>query len=113
VKAGLPHRGGRRLLPIMRQVQLAAGLMVLAGAALGTFVDHWFYLISVLAGSELTVAGLTGYCGMALLLARMPWNRAVTPASSAGSIATGVAGTCETAGGTPRGEAARGNCQTP
>jgi glyoxylase-like metal-dependent hydrolase (beta-lactamase superfamily II) len=114
VKAGLPHRGARRVLPIMRQVQLAAGLLVLAGVGLGTFVDHWFYLISALAGGGLTVAGLTGYCGMALVLARMPWNRGVPPVAVAtGPIANGAAGTCEIAGGAPRGVPARGNCETP
>jgi rhodanese-related sulfurtransferase len=114
VKAGLPHRGGRRVLPIMRQVQLAAGLLVLAGAGLGAFVDHWFYLLSAFVGGGLTVAGLTGYCGMALLLARMPWNRAARTAAPADSpIAPGVAGTCETGGGTPPGKPARGTCETP
>lgn len=115
VKAGLPHRGGRRVPPIMRQVQLAAGLLVLAGMGLGAFVDHWLYLISALAGGELTVAGLTGYCGMALVLSRMPWNRVASPVSSAGPTANGVAGTGETAGAAPRGAAGRGrgNCETP
>jgi glyoxylase-like metal-dependent hydrolase (beta-lactamase superfamily II)/rhodanese-related sulfurtransferase len=113
VKAGLPHQGGRRVLPIMRQVQLAAGLLVLTGLGLGAFVDHWFYLISALAGGGLTVAGLTGYCGMALLLARMPWNRVARPAAAAGPIANGVGGTCETGGAAPRGGPARGNCETP
>jgi rhodanese-related sulfurtransferase len=108
VKAGLPHQGGRRVLPIMRQVQLAAGLLVLTGLGLGAFVDHWFYLISALAGGGLTVAGLTGYCGMALLLARMPWNRVARPAAAAGPIANGVGGTCETGGAAPRGGPARG-----
>jgi rhodanese-related sulfurtransferase len=113
VKAGLPHQGGRRVLPIMRQVQLAAGLLVLAGLGLGAFVDHWFYLISAFAGGGLTLAGLTGYCGMALLLARMPWNRVARSAAAAGPIANGVTGTCETGGAAPRGEPARGNCETP
>jgi glyoxylase-like metal-dependent hydrolase (beta-lactamase superfamily II) len=113
VKAKLPHRGGHRVLPMMRQIQLAAGLLVLAGMGLGTFVDHWFYLISALAGGGLTVAGLTGYCGMALVLARMPWNRGARPPSSAGPSANGGAGTCETAGGAPRGAMTRGNCETP
>ena len=104
VKAGLPHRGGRRVLPIMRQVQVAAGLLVLTGVGLGAFVDHWFYLLSAFVGGGLTVAGLTGYCGMALLLARMPWNRATrTAASAERPINTGVTGACETGGGAPPG----------
>src|SRR5512140_96663 len=38
--AGLPvERGGRNVLPLDRQVQMTAGLMILAGAAIGTFVN--------------------------------------------------------------------------
>lgn len=62
-------------LPIMRQVQLAAGLMVLATSLLGAFVNPWFLAISAFVGAGLTVAGSTGFCGLAMLLAKMPWNR--------------------------------------
>ena len=49
--------------------------LVLLGAALGALVSPWFYLLSAFVGAGLVFAGLTGFCGMARLLACMPWNR--------------------------------------
>lgn len=63
-------------LPIMRQVQLTAGFLVTLGVALGYFVSPWFLGISAFVGCGLMFAGASGWCGMAMLLARMPWNRA-------------------------------------
>lgn len=62
-------------LPLMRQVQLIAGSLVLFGVFLSYFVSSEFILLSGFVGLGLTVAGVTGYCGMAELLARMPWNK--------------------------------------
>jgi rhodanese-related sulfurtransferase len=79
--AGYAVEGAARQVPdIMRQVQMAAGGLVLVGAILGAAVSPWWHLLSAFAGAGLLFAGLTGFCGMALLLARMPWNR--PPASS-------------------------------
>lgn len=65
----------RARLPILRQVQLVAGLLILAGVTLAHFAaPEWIYL-PAFVGVGLTTAGLTGFCGMAELLARMPWNR--------------------------------------
>jgi len=75
-KQGKPTEGkATRVLPIMRQVQLGAGLLTLAGALLTIFVSpSWIYL-PLFIGTGLTVAGATGFCGMALLLQKMPWNQ--------------------------------------
>jgi rhodanese-related sulfurtransferase len=66
-------------IPVMRQVQIAAGSLVLAGVVLGWLAHPGFYGVSAFVGAGLVFAGTTGWCGMAMLLARMPWNRA--PAS--------------------------------
>lgn len=66
---------GRAILPLDRQVLLGAGSVVLTGLALGAAVHPAFLLVSAFAGAGLVVAGLTGFCGMALLLARAPWNQ--------------------------------------
>ncbi|MBX3461347.1 MAG: MBL fold metallo-hydrolase [Planctomycetes bacterium] len=92
-KAGLPYKKGRKVLPIMRQVQLGAGLLVLAGVALGTFVNPWFYAISGFVGAGLTLAGSTGFCGMALMLIHLPWNK-VAPTTGGGT-----SGGCQAGGG--------------
>jgi rhodanese-related sulfurtransferase len=67
---------GRNVLPLDRQVLIGAGSVVLTGVALGTLVHPGFYALSAFAGAGLIVAGTTGFCGMALILARMPWNQA-------------------------------------
>ena len=59
----------------MRQVQIAAGSLVLAGVLLGAFVAPGFYALSGFVGAGLLFAGVSGFCGMARLLAVMPWNR--------------------------------------
>jgi rhodanese-related sulfurtransferase len=77
-KAGLPvERDRSRPIEIQRQVMIAAGGLVLLGALLGRFVASEFYVLPVFVGAGLTFAGITGWCGMAKLLALMPWNRAV------------------------------------
>jgi rhodanese-related sulfurtransferase len=75
-KAGLPVALDRsQPIDIMRQVQIAAGSLVLAGVALGAMVAPGFYVLSGFVGAGLLFAGVSGFCGMARLLAVMPWNR--------------------------------------
>lgn len=74
------HANRRAPIEIMRQVQIAAGSLVLTGILLGWFVNPVFYALSAFMGAGLTFAGATGWCGLARLLKTMPWNR--------GSLAT-------------------------
>lgn len=75
-KAGLPVTLDRRQpIELMRQVQIAAGMLILFGVLLGAFVAPGFYALSGFVGAGLLFAGVTGFCGMARLLAVMPWNR--------------------------------------
>ena len=76
IDAGLPvSRGTSKVIPLMRQVQIVVGTLSAVFAALALLVSRWFAVVPLLMGSGLLFAGLTGTCGMALLLARMPWNR--------------------------------------
>ena len=95
-RAGLPLREGRKRLPVDRQVQLIAGLMVLAGVGLGMLVSPWFLAIAAFFGAGLTFAGATGTCGLALLLFKMPWNRplGLPTADGGAACAAGGAATC-------------------
>ena len=74
-KAGLPLVVSRNTRwSLERQVRLGAGLMAMTGAFLGAMVNvRWVYLAGFI-GLGLTVAGLTDFCPMALLLSKMPWN---------------------------------------
>ncbi|HEY7229762.1 MAG TPA: rhodanese family protein [Pseudolabrys sp.] len=75
-KAGLPVTlDHSRPIDIIRQVQIAAGSLVLIGILLGTFLTPGFYALSAFVGAGLVFAGISGFCGMAHLLAFMPWNR--------------------------------------
>lgn len=74
--AGLPlNRSAAKRLPLMRQVQLVIGLLALTGSILALTVDKNFALIPAVLGAGLTLAGSTGWCGLAILLSKMPWNK--------------------------------------
>lgn len=77
--AGLPVRIDTSApLPIMRQVQMVAGSLVVAGAALGVWVHPGFHALSAFVGAGLVFAGASGWCGMASLLALLPYNKRAT-----------------------------------
>ncbi len=73
-KAGLPVNRGRKTISIERQVRMGAGALVVTGVVLGVWVDPLFLILSGFVGCGLIFAGITDWCGMGLLLARMPWN---------------------------------------
>jgi rhodanese-related sulfurtransferase len=62
-------------LSITRQVRITAGLLVVTSVLLAHFVETAYILIAMFVGGGLTFAGVTGKCGMAAVLLRMPWNR--------------------------------------
>jgi len=75
-EAGLPvNRGASSVISLERQVRIAAGAIVLTGVLLGYFVNPAFIWLSGFIGAGLMFAGITDWCGMGLLLARMPWNQ--------------------------------------
>ena len=75
-QAGFPVRKLKGApLPLMRQVQIAAGSLVLLGVILSQTVAPGWIWLSGFVGAGLTFAGISGFCGMARLLAVMPWNR--------------------------------------
>jgi rhodanese-related sulfurtransferase len=85
-RAGLPvATDASQPIEIMRQVQITAGALVLLGVLLGGLVAPAFYGLAAFVGAGLMFAGITGWCGMAKLLAFLPWNRrarTVTPANA-------------------------------
>jgi rhodanese-related sulfurtransferase len=85
--AGLPVVRGRQTISLERQVRIGAGALVLTGVALGTAVHPAFYGLSAFVGFGLMFAGITGWCGMGVLLAKMPWN---ARSSAAGLLRKGA-----------------------
>ncbi len=75
-EAGLPVARGKKVLPLDRQVQVTAGTMALSGFAMGELGSpEWFWLAGFV-GCGLVFAGVTGFCPLGWLIARMPWNQA-------------------------------------
>lgn len=73
--AGLPTVVDRRQpLPLQRQVMIAAGSIIVVSLALAYAVSPWFGGVTLFMGCGLTFAGISGWCGLAKLLERMPWN---------------------------------------
>lgn len=62
-------------LPIMRQVQIIVGFMVLLGVVLSFTVSQYFAILSGFFGAGLLFAGLTGACGLAIVLELLPYNK--------------------------------------
>lgn len=67
--------GAKQPLEIFRQVQIIAGILIMLGVLLGYTFSVWFYALSFLVGAGLLFAGVTGFCGMAVVLMKMPWNK--------------------------------------
>jgi rhodanese-related sulfurtransferase len=74
--ASLPVvQGESKVWSLERQVRFTAGLLVVLGVVLGFAVTPYLFLISGFVGAGLAFAGATDTCGMAMVLARMPWNK--------------------------------------
>lgn len=75
-KAGLPVvTDATQPLELQRQVQIGAGSMILLGVILGTTVAPGWYALAGFVGAGLIMAGVTGFCGLARVLMKMPWNK--------------------------------------
>jgi rhodanese-related sulfurtransferase len=80
IDANLPvERDTVKVMSLERQVRIVAGSLVLVGVLLGWFVHRGFFGLSAFTGAGLVFAGITDFCGMGLLLAKMPWNKKVSP----------------------------------
>ena len=75
-EAGLPvTRGSSKVISLERQVRIAAGAIVLTGVLLAQFVHPAFIWLSGFIGAGLLFAGITDWCGMGMLIAKLPWNQ--------------------------------------
>jgi rhodanese-related sulfurtransferase len=76
IKANLPvERSTVKVVSLERQVRIAAGALVFTGVLLARFVNFDFIWLSGFVGAGLVFAGITDFCGMGLLLAKLPWNK--------------------------------------
>lgn len=75
-KAALPViKDQHKVMSIERQVRIAAGTLVLFGVILSWLIHPWFAGLSAFVGAGLIFAGITNFCGMGILISKLPWNR--------------------------------------
>ncbi|MES9971689.1 MAG: rhodanese-like domain-containing protein [Candidatus Thiodiazotropha sp.] len=82
-KAGLPMKRCGRVISLERQVQIAIGSLLLLKVLFGFTLHELFFLAGALIGVGLIMAGVTRWCGLARLIAMMPWNRNINCAEKA------------------------------
>lgn len=85
IAAGLPVVRGKAGMSLERQVRIAAGFLVFVSSLLAILVHPFWAGVAAFIGAGLVFAGITDWCGMGLLIARMPWNQV----KSNGSCNTG------------------------
>jgi rhodanese-related sulfurtransferase len=73
-----PIKRGRQRWSLERQVRGMAGVLVVAGALGGLFVAPPIGALAAIVGAGLAFSAATDTCGMAALLARLPYNRGAT-----------------------------------
>ena len=75
-KAGFKvEKSGAAFVSIERQVQITIGSGVLIGLIFGYLIHPGFLFLSAFFGAGLLFAGITGSCGLAMLMSKMPWNQ--------------------------------------
>lgn len=67
--------GETKVWSLERQVRFTAGTLVLTGVLLGVFVWQPLVWLSAFIGAGLAFSAVTNTCGMAMVLAKLPWNR--------------------------------------
>ncbi|MEU4924764.1 rhodanese-like domain-containing protein [Streptomyces parvus] len=70
-----PQGSARTVWGMERQVRLTAGALVLLGLLLGVLIHPAFQVLSAGIAGGLVFSALTNTCGMAAILAKLPYNR--------------------------------------
>lgn len=76
-KAGLPMQRCGSAISLERQVQIVIGTLLVMKVVFGFTIHELFFAAIPLIGAGLIIAGLTRWCGMARVIAMMPWNKGV------------------------------------
>jgi rhodanese-related sulfurtransferase len=63
------------VISLERQVRIVAGSLAAAGGFLALFVHPYWAALSAFVGCGLVFAGVTDTCGMAMVLAKLPFNK--------------------------------------
>lgn len=71
---GMPLKRYGAAMSLERQVQIAVGSLLILKVFFGFTVHELFFVLGAVIGAGLITSGITRWCGMAKLIARMPWN---------------------------------------
>jgi glyoxylase-like metal-dependent hydrolase (beta-lactamase superfamily II)/rhodanese-related sulfurtransferase len=74
-EAGYPVVEGKAHLSLERQVRIVAGALACIGGLLAVVISPWFGVLPAFVGAGLVYSGVTDRCGMAMVLAKLPYNR--------------------------------------
>ncbi|HXG85878.1 MAG TPA: rhodanese-like domain-containing protein [Pyrinomonadaceae bacterium] len=69
------EKDAKAVWSLERQVRFAAGSLVVLGVVLSLLLHPYFIALSAFVGAGLVFAAATETCGMAMMLAKMPWNK--------------------------------------
>jgi len=69
------NKGTSSVIPLDRQVQMTIGGSVLLFCLLSVFVTSNFVWGAAFFGAGLLFAGISGFCGLARVMALAPWNK--------------------------------------
>lgn len=67
--------GQKSPLPLIRQVQIVIGILVITFGLLGAVYDPIYAYVAAAMGVGVLVAGATGFCALASMMGKLPWNR--------------------------------------
>lgn len=67
--------GAKSIMSMERQVRVLAGAIIVLGAMMALTINPIFTVIPLLVGCGLVYSGTADWCGMAMLLAKAPWNQ--------------------------------------
>jgi len=90
IAAGLPVVRGKKTISLERQVRIGIGAIVLTSAVLAASVHPYWIGLAAFMGGGLIFSGITNFCGLALLIARLPWNQASMPPDVTGNQNAGA-----------------------
>jgi rhodanese-related sulfurtransferase len=66
-------------IPLNQQVLIGAGSLILSSTIVGLLGVQLGFFLAATFSLALIFAGFTGWCGMAIVLSKMPWNRGPQP----------------------------------
>ena len=60
---------------VKKQTRIAVGALIITSVILGITVNPYFFVLTLFIGTGLIYQAFTGFCGMSIILAKLPWNK--------------------------------------